>query len=172
MLFSLCVDKNISLEEMRMSLNNELSLNTCLWFRRLRGWECVSELELISVCESFVPRHGPDQVIWVPNNGAYSVKDAYNMLVPCENASKFWSKIWGLRIPIKVKMLLWKVAHDIVPTKKLLLSQLKKGDGICEGCESCLESTSHLFWECSMVKSVWSSIFDWWNINFDPHDQV
>lgn len=164
-LFSLCIDKSISLEGMYSCLNDNRVLKDCLWRRKLRGWECESLHDLTEILRKFVPTTGNDQVLWSPNAGIYSVKEAYHLLVKCEPSRIIWSTIWSLIAPAKVKFLLWKIEHNIVPTKRFLQNRIKKGDGVCEWCGTEFETCSHIFWECQFVKSVWRELFRWWNVN-------
>lgn len=163
-LFSLCSDQYISVADMLGQLISPTTLSPEIWRRTLRGWELDAERDLISLLGLFEAKQGTDQVSWRVNSGSYSVQDAYNNLVHGNHSSSVWSRIWGLKVPVKIKFFLWKISHGIIPTKQLLLSRIKKGNGICEMCEIASESLSHLFWDCAQVNSVWKEIFNWWHL--------
>uniref|UniRef100_A0A803PEE1 Reverse transcriptase domain-containing protein n=1 Tax=Cannabis sativa TaxID=3483 RepID=A0A803PEE1_CANSA len=57
----------------------------------------------------------PDQYFWhMENSGLYTVKSAYNLiqqskgLVYEDHFSTFWKQLWALRIPPKLKNLIWR----------------------------------------------------------------
>ena len=64
-------------------------------------------------------------------NGEYSFKTSYQLLYEVENTSvasssnrsnqeQFWKSIWKLHIPNKIKMSLWRVCSNALPTKENL----------------------------------------------------
>ena len=69
-----------------------------------------------------------DTLIWPFNpSGHYSVKFGYKFLQDCaENShapaheSAFWKKVWGLKVPSKVKNFVWRACREALPTKKNL----------------------------------------------------
>ena len=73
-----------------------------------------------------------DTLIWpLTNDGEYSVRSAYRMLVSAEallmpsstsldNNGLVWKKIWKIRIPNKIRHLIWRVAKDSLPIKQNL----------------------------------------------------
>ena len=73
-----------------------------------------------------------DTLIWpLTNDDEYSVRSAYRMLVSAEallmpssssldNNGLVWKKIWKIRIPNKIRHLIWRVAKDSLPIKQNL----------------------------------------------------
>jgi hypothetical protein len=61
-----------------------------------------------------------DCVIWVANAaGTYSIKSAYLWLISKTNQllkEPKWSWLWSLRTPGKIRMLIWMVFHNCLPT--------------------------------------------------------
>ncbi|KAK3230764.1 hypothetical protein Dsin_002645 [Dipteronia sinensis] len=68
-----------------------------------------------------------DNTLWHFNeNGKYSVKSGYwlghrlgNMIGPSNisHRSSWWNTFWRVKIPMKVKMFIWKACQDWIPTK-------------------------------------------------------
>ncbi|KAF3964567.1 hypothetical protein CMV_011162 [Castanea mollissima] len=95
----------------------------------------------------------------------YSVKSGYQLM--CEEARvevasssdvvatrNFWSWILKLKVPYKVRILLWKAYLDALPT----LQNLKKRKFLevsnCGFCSGFQESTLHAIWGCSVPRQV------------------
>lgn len=59
-------------------------------------------------------------------SGLFSIKSTYRYLQEIKDAeanivvSEFWKKMWKIRVPLKVKDLLWRAASNCLPTKTLL----------------------------------------------------
>ena len=53
------------------------------------------------------------------------------------------------------KMLIWRIAVDVLPTKANLDRFFEIGDDICPLCKLEVESSIHLFALCPVAKSVW-----------------
>lgn len=67
---------------------------------------------------------GDDKLIWRSNrDGNYSVRSAYNGImkdiIDSQHLRKSvdWMLIWKLKIPNKVKLLLWRVVRGCLPTQ-------------------------------------------------------
>ena len=81
------------------------------------------------------------------NSGEYSVKTGYKLLCEEENSSVasssdrlkhdlFWKCIWKLCIPNKIKLLLWQVCSNALPTKENLKKRKILDDAKCSACHS------------------------------------
>jgi len=84
---------------------------------------CDSEVILsIPLCMSW-PR---DKVVWhYTTNGAFSVRSAYHLLLEetklmqgclASDEKGFWSTIWSLEVPRRVRILAWRLAKNLLPT--------------------------------------------------------
>ena len=70
------------------------------------------------------------------------------------NLRCFWKKLWWLPAPHKVRHILWRACHDILPTKVNLKRQKVLSEDFCEECLLEPETSGHLFWSCPRAKSV------------------
>ncbi|CAJ2628591.1 unnamed protein product [Trifolium pratense] len=66
-----------------------------------------------------------DTFIWSNNkNGVYTAKSGYDWILTCteqvQPSPHTWSWIWKLKVPEKIKFLIWLACHDSVPTLMLL----------------------------------------------------
>nr|GEX88862.1 RNA-directed DNA polymerase, eukaryota [Tanacetum cinerariifolium] len=75
-------------------------------------------------------------------------------LLPKESIQTRWVKVMS----IKVNIMAWKVWLDNLPTRFNLSSS-------CPLCNMSVESTSHLFFSCSLACQFWNKMFCWWDID-------
>ncbi|KAL5761431.1 hypothetical protein ACOSP7_017695 [Xanthoceras sorbifolium] len=71
------------------------------------------------------------------------------------NDHKWWLYLWNLNISPKIKIFLWRVCLDALPTLSNLFKRKVSASPCCKRCSVEEESVAHaLFW-CSKSKSVW-----------------
>ncbi|KAL5748495.1 hypothetical protein ACOSP7_025537 [Xanthoceras sorbifolium] len=85
----------------------------------------------------------------------------------CSNPSplrKWWLLLWNLNIPPKVKIFVWRVFHNYLPSLLNLFRRKVTGDPTCPRCREAAEFAEHaLFW-CKEVEPVWEkSVFGFWD---------
>ena len=72
-------------------------------------------------------------------------------------------RIWKLKIPMKIRIFLWQVTQDRLPTREQLLARRGPTNGICPMC-SCVETIDHLLFSCQVASFGWVAIkeaVDW-----------
>ncbi|GJR28996.1 RNA-directed DNA polymerase, eukaryota, reverse transcriptase zinc-binding domain protein [Tanacetum coccineum] len=91
-------------------------------------------------------------------------------ILPKNDVPTRWAKI----IPIKVNIHAWKVFLDKIPTRlNLSLRGMDIPSILCPLCNSAAESTSHIFFSCSLARQVWNKFLRWWemySISFDRYE--
>lgn len=166
-LFNLAKAKNCSLQEMKinwkLALNNEL----LVWTRFLNDQEKGEANTLSSLIQSTNLRNGADILSWGPFKGNFNTSLCYRSLVNTSGFEGPWKLIWKLKIPSKTKLFLWQLAHKCLPTLSFLLKRNIVDSALCKWCEEEIEDTTHLFWNCSLAKTAWKCISNWWEINID-----
>nr|GEW14517.1 hypothetical protein [Tanacetum cinerariifolium] len=71
---------------------------------------------------------------------------------------------WIKCVPIKVNVLAWKIKIDALPTRLNISCRCIDIDSIlCPICDCGVESSSHLFFSCSLAKQVARKISLWWD---------
>ncbi|CAL1387047.1 unnamed protein product [Linum trigynum] len=107
-----------------------------------------------------------DSLCWTgTENGKYTVRSGYDMEMNRigevlagsgteQEMNDGWKKLWGLNIPGKIKVFLWKVAHNIVPVGVKIR---KKSNRRGEECPNCgmKETLKHCLVNCSWVGRIW-----------------
>jgi len=105
-----------------------------------------------------------DQLIWkAEKNGHYSVKSAYRLCMEVIADNSFlhcpgsWSNIWRLKVPPKVKNLVWRICRGCLPTPARLLDKGVNCSSMCAVCEESYEDASHVLYDCPKARGVWQN---------------
>ncbi|GJT61253.1 RNA-directed DNA polymerase, eukaryota [Tanacetum coccineum] len=77
---------------------------------------------------------------------------------------------WIKYVPIKVNAHAWKVKMDSLPTRfNISRRGIDIESIVCSICSNRVESFSHLFFSCSMVRLLARKIIHWWDV---PYEEV
>ncbi|KAK9986858.1 hypothetical protein SO802_031809 [Lithocarpus litseifolius] len=74
-----------------------------------------------------------DKLIWLPDSkGMFSVKSihelAFRSSISNNPQNNHWKRLWNARLPERLKMLLWRIGVDVLPTKRTRnLTQFQEG---------------------------------------------
>lgn len=93
--------------------------------------------------------------------GNYTVKSTYRSLVEqpevvTRTDGNFWSTLWKLRIPAKMKLHWWRISRNIIPVREVLRKRGVDLDIMCPLCDDHPETINHLFLECEKTREVWN----------------
>ena len=72
---------------------------------------------------------------------------------------KFWSSLWKLIVPSKVKSFLWRAFTNSIPTMQNLHKRKVASSSICSLYNEKEESTIHALWLCDNIRLVWDACF-------------
>lgn len=98
---------------------------------------------------------------WVWSNAAYgcfSIKSAYHLFSNNGlnySTDSLKSKIWKFPFHERLKILLWKIASNLLPTIDLTSSFGSQAELACPFCSMENETVLHIFTKCHIVKAVW-----------------
>jgi hypothetical protein len=150
-LFELCECKEVTVNKVR---SGEVQITFRRWLPdNLRtSWDQIW-------CDviSFRLENELDRIVWsLEKNRRFSVKSVYNSLTSLDEGS-YHKLIWEGKVPAKIKIFMWLMINNAILTKDNLLNRKWKGNPECYFC-SCPESIPHLFFQCSVAKSVWTVI--------------
>lgn len=111
-----------------------------------------------------------DKLIWTSDRkGRFSVSNCYlTNFGGHQTEESFWSKLWKLNIHERLKVFLWRVANDILPTKDIIDKRIIRIDVECSVCGEGRETLNHLFKECYFARLVafgskWGIRLEEWN---------
>lgn len=105
---------------------------------------------------------GKDELIWKPSKKSYSAKIAKSFFVG-PNSQVDWEFIWKIRVPHKIRLFLWEMQLNILPTKTFLAKRntIYSEELCCPWCKVDSESLLHLLIRCKFAHAVWTQIFAW-----------
>ena len=104
-----------------------------------------------------------DKLFWFSTQDEkYTVRSGYKLLLKEARASQpeyskqwdpdpLWKKIWGARVPAKIKSFLWRACHDSLPTKSGLFHRKVVLSPLCELCREHQEDGLHALWACQSI---------------------
>jgi hypothetical protein len=72
-----------------------------------------------------------------------------------EAEAKGWTTLWKTTVPFKVRVFLWRLAQQSLPTANLLNHRHMATTSVCSLCGT-QDSWRHSLLECDMVRSVWA----------------
>jgi hypothetical protein len=131
--------------------------------------------------------------IWTPvANGQFSTKSAHKLISSQRTnptisplSSSNWKLLWKLNLNYGLKLFLWKIAWDIIPSKSRLnhVFPIPQALLVCPLCNGEEDSLSHLFFKCFFSRITWSfspwpldslkwaslSLLDWIKGILNPH---
>uniref|UniRef100_A0A2N9EDK3 Reverse transcriptase zinc-binding domain-containing protein n=1 Tax=Fagus sylvatica TaxID=28930 RepID=A0A2N9EDK3_FAGSY len=99
-----------------------------------------------------------DKLIWILDpKGKFSVKSVIRSAQGQVSAHDGvnWNGLWKLRIHERYKVLIWRIATGILPTKVNLALKLGSGDTLCPLCSEYDESIEHIFFHCAISRAIW-----------------
>lgn len=91
--------------------------------------------------------------------GICLVKSTYIFLtkhLPELSINRSWNWIWSLQLIPKIKMFIWRCAHDCLPMRKIIFAH---GEPNLRGCPRCrnMESTIHVLRDCIWAQHIWEN---------------
>ncbi|KAK9997370.1 hypothetical protein SO802_022056 [Lithocarpus litseifolius] len=114
-----------------------------------------------------------DVLFWPLNNdGAYSVKSGYHLSLDLElneqpkasdlsNVKRLWKGIWSLKVPNRVKTLIWQAGSNSLPLKSNLRKRKIPINDKCSNCGLESETSLYAIWSCPSLIQIWNVHFGW-----------
>ncbi|XP_058783458.1 uncharacterized protein LOC131658145 [Vicia villosa] len=124
-----------------------------------------SMLQPISLAEEDL-----DSFVWTLNpSGHFSVSSVRSVMEEAKdlawqsNMVSWMKTIWALKIPIRIQVFSWRFLAGRLPLKDQLLRRNVPNiaSANCPFCDVQAENLNHLFFDCSVSKSIWERIFVW-----------
>lgn len=85
----------------------------------------------------------------------------YRSLIHRTDCNDPWNSIWKRMMPPKIKLFLWKLSHQYLPTSMFLSKRGIAGDLHCKRCTKDFEDIKLIFWHCPMAIQSWKILTDW-----------
>jgi hypothetical protein len=90
------------------------------------------------------------------------------LIIP--SSQPFWKKLWKLNLNDRLRLFLWKIAWNILPTTSRINSilPLPNRQPECPLCKIAYDSLHHLFFNCIFARFVWRHSF--WPLDSSAFD--
>jgi hypothetical protein len=116
----------------------------------------------------FIEETLPDEVECVLDKSKqFSTKSLYRFLSHRGVSMPISRDTWKTKLPLKIKVFLWQLSNDKLPTTCNLKKKAWKGDIRCCLCGKA-ENTNHIFFRCSMAQFIWSCLREMFGWNDSP----
>lgn len=106
-----------------------------------------------------------DEVLWhYDKRGNYLVKSGYQLALrmkfpksssSSENTTQYWSTLWSLELPEKIKIFMWRASNNLLPLAKNLWKRKVVHEPTCQRCRRNIESINHALLECKATRKIW-----------------
>ena len=101
----------------------------------------------------------PDSFCWgLTGNGTFSTKSAtWKAHEHLSLSSHVWPYkwLWKLNVMPKIRVFLWQLCHNSLPSRATLLRRGIQLDPSCLACLTDIEDTDHIFLHCPLAKQTW-----------------
>ena len=101
---------------------------------------------------------------------AWSIKSAYRLTVDNDNVNvtnSLENRIWKTDIHERLKMHMWRIASNLLPTKDQINWFAINSDLKCPLCNFEIETSLHLFIQCHFARAIWYGNGCQWNLRLD-----
>jgi ribonuclease HI len=132
----------------------------------------------IEVIKSIPLSTAPQEDFWAwqfEKTGMFSVRTAYRALVHTKKVredwlegrqssssstseQKLWSKMWKTKVPSKIRVFLWRLSHQSIPTGSVRHRRNMAVTPECCFCHAAEDDWRHSLIDCAMARSVWALI--------------
>ncbi|KAK8497416.1 hypothetical protein V6N13_000206 [Hibiscus sabdariffa] len=127
------------------------------------------EARVSRICSIPLSKAGlSDEIFWRPDGlGVYTVKSGYRLIrgdlssSTSTNSSshsmimsRFYNEMWAVNLPSKIKINMWRIANNFLPTFENLQIRRLDVSNICPLCLTSSESIEHLMRDCSFIKTL------------------
>ena len=75
--------------------------------------------------------------------------------------------LWKVRLPLKIKLFLWQMFRDKLPTSLNVAKRNGPADGPCALCGA-PEDANHVFFICPLARFAWSAVWTAAGVQWDP----
>jgi hypothetical protein len=147
-----------------------------------RSWDTdlietlFSEEVAAKIVQIPISRFGDDDFLSWPNTrfGSYTVRSGYNLArsemfslhrskagsgfsSTTEDDSRLWKSLWAIKAPGKMKITLWRLAHDCLPCGHQLQIRQIPASPTCYFCGR-HETIEHTLLFCQFANEIWEAI--------------
>ena len=137
------------------------------FLRALTNTECESCDDLVQKIGDLRLGLGADLVEWnLTASRKFSVKSLYRKLTE-RSALDIARGIWKAGLPLKIKIFMWQMLRNRLPTSDNVAKRNGPADGTCTVC-GLGEDANHVFFRCHLARFAWSAVREAFHSNWNP----
>lgn len=120
-----------------------------------------------------------DVMVWSGEaSSIFSIRNAYK---PLQRGSPnfiqttsmyYYKKLWNMDIPAKIKITIWWITNEFIPTRSNLFKQRIVRDAMCPLYGNGIEDLVYVFYLCPISQEVWELVGMRWINQNNIHDWV
>lgn len=103
-------------------------------------------------CGNFSVKNGYDTLRQESANKAQQVQPSTSYQIP----KSLWIAFWNLQTCTKVKIFLWSLCQNAIPSKENLWKRNILADPVCDSCRREVKTVEHIFLRCHWTELGWS----------------
>ena len=147
---------------------SEFSLENSFRRKVRSGVEETQLSDLYQLISTVTLTPSVDRYVWsLENSGEFSVASIRKIIDGKRFQGVTSSTRWVKSVPIKVNIIAWKIKIDALPTRYNISRRGIEIDSIdCPICNGGVETTSHLFFQCRLVRLIARKLSSWWNVDY------
>jgi hypothetical protein len=125
--------------------------------RRMLGRAELEEWnELQALLENVCISDEEDEIQWeLTVSKVFTTRSLYRLITSGGVNYRVAEKLWGCKIPLKIRIFLWQVFQNRLQTAQQLKAMNWKGDVDCKLC-SASEDADHLMFSCPLASFMWA----------------
>ncbi|KAL3833012.1 hypothetical protein ACJIZ3_007748 [Penstemon smallii] len=108
------------------------------------------------------PPNSITKLLWTPSKSRnFTTKSCYITSQACrfpqisQNDAKLFKNLWSAKLHNRHKFLIWRIIHDLLPTRKRLYFIVHRDSPCCPICKGSDDSIEHLFFHCPFTAAIW-----------------
>ncbi|KAK8985052.1 hypothetical protein V6N11_082669 [Hibiscus sabdariffa] len=132
-------------------------------------FDIFDETQARKICSIPLSKAGLSDVVnWRPDgSGVYSVKSGYRLLCNGISSSpsitppsldsllsRFYNEMWAVKIPSKIRITMWRIFNNFLPTYANLQSRRLNVVNACPFCLISSETVEHIMRDCCFVREL------------------
>ena len=165
---SIPVTSPVATQLQRYSVGHLIHQGTKMWNEEVVRSIFEAETAQQILDKPLFPQVNVNRSVWkAKKNGHYSVRSAYRLCMEeiVDNShmrkEEFWCGIWKLKIPPKIKNMVWRVCCECLPTQVRLNRRGVNCPSSCVLCNDPHEDSYHMFFHCGTAVGVWRTAGLW-----------
>lgn len=160
-IYELSLYKSSTLKTIKFRWSSYNPTDLIIWKRPLNNSEIREFSNINIILQSTHLTECKDLLSWGPQKSIFSSSFCYRSLINSTDLVGPWNSIWKQKVPPKIELFLWQLAHQCLPTSVFLYKWGISRDILCKSCKRDIEDMNHIFWTCPLAIQACKLLTDW-----------